>query len=173
MVSDKQLFAGGARAAELAQAARRRGLRLPRNKGHAFLSATAFPSQVFARKTRKYNKVFLLWKTWYQQSCAFVNIAYPAPGWIQLVNKHYQQKHNFASTAALTERAFSGVAVWEQIICNVTASEKARGHLFHGLHAGFFMDQHCLLMYAERYQRNWGFCSVGVLLFVCFVLVFF
>lgn len=77
---NKHFLAGSTQAAELAGAACRRGLQLPKNKEHALLSANMFPSQVFARTSRKYNKVFLLWKTRYQQSCALVNIAYPAPG---------------------------------------------------------------------------------------------
>lgn len=50
------------------------------------------------------------------------------PREILLVNKRYQQKHNFAtSTAALTERAFSAVAVFIHITCNPTGSRKSEG----------------------------------------------
>lgn len=136
-------------------------LQLPKNKGHALLSATVFSSQVFARKTGKHNKVFLLWKTWYQQSCAFVNIAYPAPGEILLVNKHYQQKHNFARAAALTERLSVRGCLWTDRVISPPA-EKVRAHSSHGLHAGFIRTRSiwsCIeIPNAQSYQRRWQLC---------------
>lgn len=67
-----------------------------------------------------------------------------SPPWeILLVNKHYQQKHNFAtSTAALTERLSVLWVSSDTAHVILQAAEKVRVHLFCGLHAGLFINQH-------------------------------
>lgn len=67
--------------------------------------------------------------------CSYLH-SLSCPQEILLVNKHYQQKHNFAtSTAALTALSSDTAHVILQ------AAEKVRGHLFCGFHAGLFINQ--------------------------------
>lgn len=98
------------------------------------------------------------------------------------VDKHYQQKHNFASTAAFTQRAFSDVTGFVQFPSYLTARERSeRSFISWSSHWSLWSSSSC--SWRKIPELLVGFWVFFALVFCCcccwlfgwfwFTLVFF